>query len=513
MSQNSTSPALLQIEHASKSYNGVPALMDAELTLHSGEVHALIGENGAGKSTLIKLLAGVVAADQFDVSMRGEPVKISSPQTATALGLRFIHQELNVVRTLSVAENIFTNQPYPSIIGTFVNWRALYKEARDILSATGITHINPREMMSRLSPGDQMLVKIASAFTGMQSGETANVYVMDEPTASLTGEEAATLFRVIDRLKSQGCAILYVSHRLDEIFAIAQKVTVMRDGRVITTQNIENTSPPELIQLMTGRDLKHVYPARDLPYPETILLDVHGLSTHAVHNISFSVRHGEIVGIAGLNGSGRTELLRAIGGADRLTGGSITLDGDAISLNSPTQAWKRGIALVPEERRSQGLVISRSIADNISLPHLHDFSFGGAFLNHRLERNISQESGETVKLKATGTDQTVRELSGGNQQKVVFARALVKTPKVLLLDEPTRGVDVGAKYDIYALIRQISAQGTGILMVSSELPELLGMCDRILVLKDGQMIAEVSPEGMSEGDLLMLCYGQRYVNG
>jgi ribose transport system ATP-binding protein len=505
---------LLQVTGATKAYHGIPALIDVSLELRGGEVHALVGENGAGKSTLIKLLAGVLPADSIDIAVRGEPVTFREARDAFDAGLRFIHQELSVIPTLSVAENIFLSQPYPSRAGVFVRWSQLNERARTVLALLGVDHIAPRQIMARLSPGDQMLVKIASAFVGrgVDTDETMSawVYVMDEPTAALTVEEAALLFNVIRRLRAQGRAVLYVTHRLDEIFEIADRVTVLRDGHRVTTTRIDHTTPVDLIRMMTGRDLQQVYPARepDTAVREKVLLNVQGLTTRSVTAITFQLKEGEILGIAGLKGSGRTELLRALIKADRVLSGTIMLDSAALPGRSPAEAWENALAYVPEERRSQGLILTRSVSDNITLPHLRHLSRQGVLLNHLLERKTSDRVGASVRLKAAGVGQIVRQLSGGNQQKTMFARALARSPRILLLDEPTRGVDVGAKYDIYTVIRQISASGTGIIMVSSELPELLGLCDRILVLREGRLIETVKAEDVTEETLLALCYGE-----
>ena len=501
-----SSSTLLSITRANKSYNGIPALIDVSLDLNGGEVHALMGENGAGKSTLIRLMAGVLSADEMHVTMGGQSITIHSAQAAFAHGLRFIHQELNVVPQLSVAENIFLSQPYPRRGGVFVDWKRLNRDAQTVLGELGITHLDPHTTIARLSPGDQMLVKIAGAFVGGERS-SASVYVMDEPTAALTGEEAAMLFKVIQRLRERGCAVLYVSHRIDEIFKIADRVTVMRDGRVVATKLINETSAADLIQLMTGRELQQVYPARETPLDGSILLDVRDLHTDAISGVTFQLRAGEILGVAGLIGSGRTELIRALMGADRLNEGQIRLQDNFAVYRSPAGAWGSGLAFVPEERRSQGLILSRSIGNNVTLPHLGQFNQGRVFLDEARERRVSAQLGEAVRLKAKGYRQTVRELSGGNQQKVVFARALARDPRVLLLDEPTRGVDVGAKFDIYTLIRQSSTQGTGIIMVSSELAELIGLCDRILILRRGQLVDIVPAAGLTEEQLLAQCYG------
>jgi ribose transport system ATP-binding protein len=505
---------LLQIASANKAYHGIPALINASLTLQAGEVHALIGENGAGKSTLIKLLAGVLPADSITIHVHGEPVSFREARDAFNAGLRFIHQELNAVPTLSVAENIFLNQRYPTRAGIFVRWSQINRQASAVLAQLGVGHISPQQIMARLSPGDQMLVKIASAFVGASAaspGErAASIYVMDEPTAALSTAEAARLFDVIDRLRHSGCAILYVTHRLDEIFQIADRVTILRDGRVVETVPIKGTTAAALIRMMTGRDLQQVYPPRDpdVQVGKRVLLDVRGLTTHAIRNVSFQLQENEILGVAGLNGSGRTELLRALISADRVQAGSITLDGVTLRARSPAEAWTHGIAYVPEERRSQGLILSRSISDNITLPHLRHLARGGILLNHERERRTSVDMSESVRLKAAGVNQATWQLSGGNQQKTVFARALAGSPQVLLLDEPTRGVDVGAKFDIYTLIRAINARGTGIIMVSSDLLELIGMCDRILIVRDGALVHTVRADKLTENELLSLCYGE-----
>lgn len=513
VSQRNPAP-LLEVFGASKTYHGIPALIDVSLQLLGGEVHALIGENGAGKSTLIKLLAGVLSADSIDIRVRGEPATFRDASDAFQAGLRFIHQELNVVPTLSVAENIFLGQPYPSRLRLFVRWAQLSQRAKAVLNQLGVEHISPRQSMARLSPGDQMLVKIASAFVQEEladrSDPASRIYVMDEPTAALTAQESALLFRVIERLREQGAAVLYVTHRLDEIFAIADRVTVLRDGRVVATNSVHDVTPPDLIRQMIGRDIREAYPGREsgAVVGERILLDVQGLTTQSVKEVSFQLRAGEILGIAGLKGSGRTELLRALMNVDRTVAGVVRLDSAQLRTRSPAGSWRQGLAYVPEERRSQGLILTRSVSDNITLPHLGALSRSGMWLNHRLEQKTSASLGSSVRLKAARVHQTVRQLSGGNQQKTLFARALAGSPRVLLLDEPTRGVDVGAKSDIFALIRQISAGGTGIIMVSSDMPELLGLCDRILVMRKGRLFGIVSADGLTEEELLALCYGE-----
>jgi len=497
---------MLTISNADKSYNGVPALIRVSLDIQSGEVHALMGENGAGKSTLIKILAGVLPADHVEITLHGQPVSIHNAQTAYDLGLRFIHQELNVVPQLSVAENIYLSQP--SGFRVLMNWRRINADARALLDEFGLAHISPRMPVGRLSPGDRMLIKIASAFAGRGKADQL-IYVMDEPTAALSGDETAILFKVIRQMCERGSGVLYVSHRIEEIFKIANRVSVLRDGQLIATKPIAETSAADLIQLMTGRELQQVYPPRQSAISEDVLLDVRDVKTASIGNATFQLHAGEILGIAGLIGSGRTELIRALIGLDHRRQGEITINGKRKSRFTPNRAWGQGIAYVPEERRSQGLILSRSIGDNITLPHLTRFSRWQTLLNFARERRVTDLLGAQVQLKMRGANQTTRELSGGNQQKVVFARAMAHKPRILLLDEPTRGVDVGAKYEIYTLIRQISAEGIGIIIVSSDLGELIGLCDRIMVMRHGELTTTVPAQPLTEGELLSLCYGEK----
>ncbi len=469
---------LLSLTNVTKAYAGIPALRGVDLSIAPGEIHALMGENGAGKSTLIKILAGVVAPDTAAIAIDDRPVNIDSPAAARRHGLRFIHQELSVVPALSVAENIMLGRIYPRRAGVLVDWRQLNRLAREALETLGITHIDPRERMARLSLGDRMLVKISSAFLA-DAGNPARLYVMDEPTAALTRDESERLFKVLRGIKAAGNSVLYVSHRIDEVMALCDRATVLRDGRPIDSGLLSGITHDDLVALMIGRKVGDAYPAPSVAPSAEIAYERPGLALHK----------GEIVGIAGLSGMGQTELLRKIFG-------------------DPGRAWKAGIAYVPKERRSEGLVTSRPIYQNITLPHLQAQSLGGTWLTPRRERQFAQKLGEDVKLRAAGPRQLVLELSGGNQQKVVFAKALGGTPKLLLLDEPTRGVDVGAKFDIYTIIRDMTAQGMAVLLVSSDLPELLGMADRIAVLRDGAITADVPAKGLSEEALLSLCYGR-----
>jgi ribose transport system ATP-binding protein len=471
-------PPLLSLAHISKTYAAVPALRDVTLEVAPGEIHALMGENGAGKSTLIKILAGVVPPDSADIRIDGRPVSIDSPAAARRLGLRFIHQELSVVPALSVAENIVIGQRYPVRAGMFVDWGRLNDLAHDALRRLAITHIDPRAKMARLTVGDRMLVKISAAFLSSDDAP-ARLYVLDEPTAALTREESDRLFGVLRQIQASGNSILYVSHRIDEVMALCDRATVLRDGRAIDSGRLAEIGHDDLVALMIGRKVGEAYP----PATTAAAAEV------AYEGNKLKVRRGEIVGIAGLSGAGQTELLRRI-------------------LGNPGKAWAAGVAYVPRERRSEGLVASRPIFENITLPHLTAQALGGTLLRPRREKRFASALGETVKLRATGPTQLTRQLSGGNQQKVVFAKALSGAPKLLLLDEPTRGVDVGAKYDIYTIIRDMTARGMAVILVSSDLPELIGMADRIAVMRNGTVTAAVEAAGLAEDTLLNLCYGR-----
>ena len=499
---------LLSLTNVSKAYAGIPALREVSLDIAAGEIHALMGENGAGKSTLIKILAGVVAPDTATITMEGKPVSIDSPGAARRLGLRFIHQELNVVPTLSVAENVILGHRYPRRAGALVDWARLDSVARDALGRLGITHIDPRQKLARLSLGDQMLVKISSALLADDGHAPARLYVMDEPTAALTREESERLFRVLHEIRAAGNSVLYVSHRLDEVMALCDRATVLRDGRPIDTGRIADITHDDLVALMIGRRVEEAYPAQIVPPSSALAIEVEALSTPALHRASFSVRKGEILGIAGLSGAGQTQLLRALFGDSHIAGGTIRLDGKPYRPRSPAASWGGGIAYVPRERRSEGLITSRPIYQNITLPHLRTESAGGIWLTPRREQRDAKALGEDVRLRASGPGQLARELSGGNQQKVVFAKALSGKPTLLLLDEPTRGVDVGAKFDIYAIIRDMTAKGMAVILVSSDLPELLGMSDRIAIMRDGSITAIVEAAGLGEDELLNLCYGR-----
>ena len=498
---------LLSLRDVNKSYGPVPVLRGVNLVIEAGEIHALMGENGAGKSTLIKILAGVVAPDRAEIIIDERHVVIDSPATAHRLGLRFIHQEMNVVPALSVAENIFMGRRYPTRAGIFVDWRRLEEVARDALARLGITHIDPRTPVGRLSLGDRMLVRISSAFLS-EPDAPARLYILDEPTAALTAEEAERLFAVLRQIRQSGNSVLYVSHRLDEVMALCDRATVLRDGKSIDSGRLADITHDDLVAMMIGRRVEEAYPKRAVVPWDEIAFTATELCAKGLKPVSFSIHKGEILGIAGLAGAGQTTLLRVLFGDLTVTRGSMSLGGHPYRPRGPQDAWRSGIAYVPRERRSEGLIISRPVFENVTLAHLSNQSLGGTWLNPRRERRFAGDIGRDVKLKAAGPEQRTLQLSGGNQQKVVFAKALSGNPQLLLLDEPTRGVDIGAKFDIYTIIRDMTARGMAVIVASSDLPELIGMCDRIAIMRDGGIAEIVDAEGLTEEELINRCYGR-----
>jgi ABC-type sugar transport system ATPase subunit len=495
--------SLLSIGHLRKAYGGVLALKDASLELGAGETLALVGENGAGKSTLIKALAGAVQPDAGDIRIEGAAASLRSPEEAHRRGLRFIHQELNVVSGLSVAENIFLGRVYPRRLG-LVDWRALNARASAALATLGVEHVGPATIMSKLPVGDRMLVKIAAAFLEDDSAR-ARIFVMDEPTAALTREESERLFRIVGALRARGCGILFVSHRLDEVLAIADRISVLRDGETCATLGAKDATKASLIELMTGRKDITADRRPATPYGAPVVLAVNGLVSEGLHEISFELRRGEILGFTGLAGAGPERLIRALVASAGL--GRMTLEGAPVALKGPADAWARGIALTPRERRAEGLLLKQDVTRNVSLPHLNRLSRLSWFVDRRKERARAVELGRRVRLKASGPRQKVWTLSGGNQQKVLLARAAAGAPRVLLLDEPTRGVDVAAKFDIYAFLQEITAAGASVAVVSSDHEELLRLCSRVAVLREGRIAATVPTEGLTPQRLLALCYG------
>ncbi len=495
----------IELSQVSKSYLGFNALTNVDLDLHCGEIHALMGENGAGKSTLIKILAGVIPSDSMKLIIDNKPVKLSSAQDSKLLGFRFIHQELNIVSHLSVGENMFLGYSYPKKYAYFIDWEKLNLYAKSALNELGILHINPRSKFGSLSIGDQMLCKIAGCLIGGEQN-IANLYVFDEPTAALTNEESSKLFEVIKSLKRRGAAILYVSHRIGEVFDICDYVTVLRDGKKIFSETIAKTSAKKVISEMTGKEINHSYPKRNVPIGSKKLLELKNARTNKIGEMTFCVKSGEIVGVAGLSNSGQSDLLKMLLGIDHIKKGEVFLENKRYYPNKPHQAWTKGVSYIPKERRKEGLLLLMSVRSNTVLPHYSILSRLGFITDMIKEKRETLRLSKFVKSKFRSEEQPVNQLSGGNQQKILFSRATMIDPKLLLLDEPTRGVDIGAKFDIYNLIRKLSDKGCGIIISSSDLFELVGICDEIVVLQNNQQKTILKTKGLSAKKLLQSFY-------
>jgi ribose transport system ATP-binding protein len=491
---------LIEMRGISKYYPGVVALDNVDFSLAPGEVHALVGENGAGKSTLMKILAGAERASRGEILLDGNVVVIDSPQRAMDLGINIIYQEFNLVPHLSAAENIFLGREPTGPIPGWVNFRHVYGESQRLMESLGM-RLDVRSEVRTLSVAQQQMVEIAKA-TSRQS----RLIVMDEPSATLTDHELANLFALIRSLRERGVTVIYISHRLEEIFEIADRVTVFRDGRRIATRPIGEVNREEIIRMMVGRELKESIPKQTAPVGE-VALEVRGLTrAGAFQDISFSVRKGEVVGLGGLVGAGRTEVARAIFGADAVDAGEILLDGRPVSIHSPRDAIRLGIGLVPEDRKLLGLVLGMAVRENVTLANLEAVAPGG-FIQPRREREAAQKYIQDLMIRTPSGEQTVRNLSGGNQQKVVLAKWLFTDSRLLIFDEPTRGIDVGSKVEIYQLMNALTAQGVGILMITSELPELLGMSDRILVMHEGRLAGELPRAEATQERVMHLATG------
>jgi ribose transport system ATP-binding protein len=476
---------LLLMRGIAKSFPGVRALDGVSFDVRAGEVHALVGENGAGKSTLMKILAGAQPADAGEIDVDGKAVVIDGPRTAERLGIGMIYQEFNLVPDLGVIENIVLGVEPRS--GLFLDKRAAASEVADVLGELGIALPLDRPAR-RLSVAEQQLTEIAKCLV-----RHARLIVMDEPTAALTDRETDALFALIAKLKAQGVAFVYISHRLEELPRIADRVTVLRDGKAVETRPIAQMPQDDVIRLMVGRPLASHFP--DLPAvgaDAPVVLDVRDLSADGgvpVHEVSFAVHAGEIVGLAGLVGAGRTDIVRAIAGADIPTVGEIRIAGNRVVIRSPHDAIRAGIAFITEDRKAQGLVLGMTVRENTTLAHLDHFE-RGAFVDKPAEIKATNEEIAELRIRTPSSEQVVRNLSGGNQQKVVLGKWLIGDARVFLFDEPTRGIDVGAKAEIYALMIELLRRGAAIVMVSSELPEALGMSHRVLVVRDGRIQAE-----------------------
>ncbi len=483
-------------------FEGVNVVKNVNLNLYPGEVHALVGENGAGKSTVLKIIAGIYRPLAGHVEVNGQDVIIPHPKDAATLGIALIHQEPLAFPDLTVAENIFAgDEPLRGGSG-WLDWATMYRRSAEVLASLGL-RLDPRARMRGLSVADQQMVDMAAALS-----QNARILLMDEPTASLTPNEVERLFSIIRRLRDQGAAIVFISHRLEEIFAIADRITVMRDGEVVGERDPRDTTADEIIRLMVGRPLQALF---EKPAGQTVgevMLEAQGL-TCAGHfqDVSFQLRAGEILGMAGLVGAGRSELAQALFGILALDGGTILVRGRAVTIGAPRDAMGHGIAFVPEDRQRQGLLMPMSIMRNITLPTLPQFSFGG-WLRPRDERAAAQNYVERLRVVLRQVEQPVAELSGGNQQKVVLSKWLLTRPKIIIMDEPTRGIDVGAKAEVHRLMGELAAQGIAVLMISSELPEVLAMSDRVLVMREGRLVAAFDKAQMSAEGIMAAATGQ-----
>ncbi len=487
--------SLLRINGVSKAFGDVQALHDVSLTIRAGEVHALMGENGAGKTTLMKIVAGLYESDAGEILLEGKPAQIESPHDALNSGIAMIHQEPMPFPDMTVAENIFAGQePVSNSLG-WIDRAKMNQGANDLLARIGAP-VRPSQKMRELSVATMQAVEIAKAIS-----HRARLVIMDEPTSALSAREVDSLFRVVAELKSQAVAIIYISHKMDEIFRIADTITVLRDGRHIATKPADELDEKQLIALMVGRELRSSSSAPASSNPAAAL-SVRNLSRAGkFQDISFDVRPGEILGFAGLMGAGRTEIMRAIYGLDPADSGEIRVHGEQAVIKAPRDAITLGIAMVGEDRKDTGLVLNMSVKHNVTLAALREFCLAG-FVRPSRENQAVDESIQILSIKTSGRDQPVDSLSGGNQQKVVIARALLTKPKILILDEPTRGIDIGAKIEVYEIIQRLARAGVAVIMVSSELPEILSLSHRILVLREGRIAAELDPRTTTQDKIL-----------
>ncbi len=500
---------VLEMRGIKKAFPGVQALDGVDLEIRSGEVMALVGENGAGKSTLIKILSGAYIADEGEIFIKGSPVKITDPRHAQDLGVSVIYQELNLAEQVSVAENIFAGREFRNRFG-FIDYKTLYKNTQMWLDALHITNVDPREEVKHLGIARKQMVEIAKAIS-----LDSSIIVMDEPTSSLPTvtsnssdlNEVQVLLNMIVKLRAQGKAVIYISHRLDEIFRISDRITVMRDGKLIGVRKTSDTSPDEIIAMMVGRKLEDLYGTSGERTLGNTMLEVRGLTQgKRLKNINFKVRSGEILGVAGLVGAGRTELARAVFGADKRESGEIYIDNKAIDVRTPQDAIQAGLGYLPEDRKLQGLFLKMAICTNISAANFSRISRNG-LIQDKIEKDLAQMYVNQLNIRTPSINQFARNLSGGNQQKVIIAKWLAVQPRVLIVDEPTRGVDVGAKIEIYNLIRKMAEEGVAVVMISSELPEVLGMSDRIIVIREGYLAGELDRKEATEEKIMAMATG------
>lgn len=496
--------SILKVNHISKYYSGVKALDDVSFEIRRGEMHALCGENGAGKSTLIKILTGAIKPTKGDFEFDGVTYQEMNPARAMEAGIRAIYQEFTLVPYLSVADNLFYGrEPHKGIIR---DAKKTEEETRKLCESIGIS-LNPRMKVESLGIAQQQIVEILKAVSNH-----ARFFIMDEPTAPLTVNETETFFKIIRQLKEDGATIIFISHRLEEVFELCDRVTVFCDGKYVVTKDIGDVNKKQLISYMVGRELGDSYPAGGMGSEENIL-EVKGLTNVHLHNVNFSLKKGEVLGFGGLIGAGRTEMARAIFGADKIQAGEIILKGRKYQPTDPAHALKNGVGLIPEDRKNQGLIMGMSVRGNTTISILKQMVSRHISLNKKKELECCRKYIKELKIKTPSENQMVKNLSGGNQQKVVLAKMMAADCDVLIFDEPTRGIDVGAKQEIYALMREITSRGKSIIMISSEMPELIGMSDRIIIMSNGCVAGELSNSEFSQETILEYASGENQRGG
>ncbi|SHE39011.1 monosaccharide ABC transporter ATP-binding protein, CUT2 family [Seinonella peptonophila] len=493
---------LLKIDNISKGFPGVQALQKISFDVNKGEIHAILGENGAGKSTLMNILSGVYPPDKGSLVFNGSEVKLKEPRHAQELGITMIHQELSLATNMSVMENIFVGRLVKNRFG-FIQFTKLEQMAKEALESVGISHISPKQLVGDLNMSHMQLVEIAKALS-----LKAQLIIMDEPTASLTHTETKLLLEIIRKLKKQGVSILYISHRMEEIFAVSDRITVLRDGKYIGTLATNHTSVQEVVSLMVGRKLSQTFQRqpRKVVQQELPLMQVKNLTTNKVKNVDFSLYVGEMIAITGLVGAGRTEVVEALFGVSPATG-TIELNGQEVNITEPKKAIKAGFGLVPEGRKIQGIYQDLSVKENMTIAHLPQLT-SKMFIKQRTEEKQTQKFIQKLNIKTVDMERPIKFLSGGNQQKAILARWLLNQPKVLFLDEPTHGVDVGAKMEIYQIIDDLAKSGVGIILISSELPEVLLLADRILVMHEGEIKGELTRKEATQEKIMALATNQ-----
>ncbi len=491
---------ILGLENITKTFPGTIALDKVRFELDKEEVHALVGENGAGKSTLIKIISGIHKSDSGQMYLDGKPVNITGPLMAQQYGIAAIYQEPAIFPDLNVAENIFMGHQEYNPLSRRINWRRVYEETEQLLKSLEVD-LNPRITVKNLSTAKQQMIEILKALSAKP-----RILIMDEPTSALTSHEVKDLFDIIRRLKESGTSIIFISHRLEEVFEIADRITVLRDGHYISTRNISEVTIDEVIKMMVGRTLSDMFPKVDVEIGETIL-KVEGLTReNQFYDISFELRKGEILGFSGLVGAGRTELARAIFGMGKPDSGKLFVNGKEVHISNPNVAMKYGIAYLPEDKQAQGLILPMDITKNITLPILDQFT-KIIWVNEKREIKYSKKYADMLEIKAPGLWQKVMQLSGGNQQRVVIAKWLATNPLILIMDEPTRGIDVGAKAYVHKFIVELASRGIGIVIISSELLEILGMSDRIIVMFEGKITGEFMREEATQDKILKAAMG------